>query len=574
MLANEDMRLEDHQVEWVPMKMYRQEDSARLWFHDSVHNNPPSSPMGASVYHWPRGTRYAAEWFTFPYSEGFDYVLYDGRIFPGPMPITDPEVIKAKEPIFQQKLMDMLENWPQRYADIVEEWTASLDYLKGINKKTLPLDRLINVLKDAVKISKRSWELHFVCMYPAHFAYMTFEAICAKYNIEERQMRTFLQGFETKMFEIDRALWKLADVANELDLAEEFNEISTQEELNERLIKSTKGKLWLGKFTQFLEKYGRRSTAALFDCAYRTWIEDPMPAFTTIQTYILKGSFDFEKHTKKIIAERDEYIARTVADIPEEDRGEFLQALKLAQYSYPFNEDHNFYVEQWTYSELRYAIQECGRRLVHWGFIDEIDDVFFMTIDELEGVLEDILINKKIGIEEHHTRVHSMVYRRKDVWTKLHKVKVNPFIGTVPEGKIDDPVFIKIWGMTDEVIRGQAKPEIDVENRWEGFPGAPGVVEGIARVIFDYEGFSEVQPDEILIAPFTTPAWTPLFSKIRGVATDSGGMLAHAAICAREYDIPAVVGTITRGKRVTDGIVTGQKVRIDGTKGVVELLEE
>lgn len=570
----ENLEFADHQMEWLPTKAYRPEDEKRLWFHDNLHNNPPISPMGASVYHWPRGTKYAAEWFTFPYSRGFDYVLYYGRIYPSPIPIMDPEEIKSKEPIFGQKLFDMVDNWPQRYAEVVEEWTASLNYLKGIDKKTLPLERLLNLLRDAVSISKRSWELHFVCMYPAHFAYMTFEALCQKYGIEERQMRVFLQGFETKMYEIDRGLWALAKVADELELVEEFNEIATQSELFEKLSQSTKGKLWLGKFNEFLAEYGRRTTAALFDPYYKTWIEDPMPAFATIQTYILKGSFNFEAHTKKIIEERDQMIAKTIDGIPEAERPEFLQALKHAQYTYPFNEDHNFYVEQWTYSELRYVIQECGRRLVHWGFMAETDDVFFMTIDELEEVLSDIKVDKKIGIMDHCDRVRNMVTRRKSVWQELQKVKVPAIIGTVPEGRIDDPVFIKIWGMTDEVIRGQAKPEIDIANRWEGFPGAPGIVEGVARVILGYEGFSEVQPDEILIAPFSTPAWTPLFSKIKGVATDSGGMLAHAAICAREYDIPAVVGTITRGKKVTEGIKTGQRVRIDGTKGVVELLSD
>ncbi len=573
-MNSENLEFADHQVEWLPERAYREADVQRLWFHDNLHNNPPISPMGASVYHWPRGTRVASEFFSFPYSEGFDYVLYYGRIYPGPVPITDPEVIKAKEPEFGAKLKDTLDNWPDRYAAMVEEWTASLSYLKGIDKKSLPLDRLITVLKDAVKISKRSWELHFIAMYPSIFAYMTFEAICQKHGIEERQMRTFLQGFETKMYEIDRGLWRLADLAGELELVEEFNEISTQAELEERLGGSTKGKLWLGKFNDFLAKYGRRTTAALFDPYYQTWIEDPMPAFSTIQTYILKGGFDFEEHTKKIIQERDEYIAKTVNEIPAEDREEFLQALKHAQYSYPFNEDHNFYVEQWTYSELRYAIQECGRRLAHWGFFAESDDVFFMTIDELEEVLDDIDLNKKIAIAQHQPRVKSMVERRKAVWQALHSVKAPTIIGTVPEGRVDDPVFIKIWGMTNEVIRGQAVPELDVENRYEGFPGAPGIIEGTARVIFGHEGFSQVMPGDVLIAPFTTPAWTPLFSKINGVATDSGGMLAHAAICAREYNIPAVVGTITRGKKVTEGVKTGQKVRINGTKGVVEILSD
>ena len=581
---------QSHKVEWLPENSYRKEDEANLWFHDVLHNNPPSSPMGASVYHWPRGTQVAAEWISFPYSRGFDYKLYDGRIYPGVLPITDPEETKAKEPVFAEKLLKALDNWPQFYADGVEEWTNSLSYLRGINKRSLPLDRLLMILRDAVKISKRSWELHFIYMYPSIFAYMTFEGVCKEFNIEEREMRVFLQGYETKMFEIDRAMWKLADLAQEMkltnvfELAEKLTDVKqTMNEANraerteniKRLMnESDLGKVWWDQFENFLEQYGRRTTAALFDPYYMTWNEDPYPALSTIKTYIQKGGFDYEEHTKKIIAERDKFIKETIERIPDNDKERFKTALRHAQYSYPFNEDHNFYVEQWTYTELRYAIMECGYRLMKFKMLKRPDDVFFLTIAELEQVLEDIILNQTIGVQDHSLRITNTVYTRKQTWQDLHEVKSPSIIGTIPEERVDDPVFIKIWGMTDEVIRGNANTKDRVAGRFEGFPGAPGVVEGIARVIFGYEGFLDVQPDDVLVAPFTTPAWTPLFSKIKGVVTDSGGMLAHAAICAREYNIPAVVGTITRGVRVTEHIKTGQRIRIDGTRGVVEVIEE
>lgn len=578
------MEKDPHMVEWFPQKAFRKEDEVKLWFHDSLHNNPPSTPMGASTYHWPRGTQVAAEWISFPYSRGFDYVLFDGRIYPGVMPITDPEEIKAKEPVFGGKLKNALDNWPKFYADGVKEWTNMLSYLRGINKRTLPLDRLLVILQDTVKISKRSWELHFIYMYPSIFAYMTFEAVCHEYDISERDMRVFLQGFETKMFELDRAMWRLADLAQEMnltgvfDLADEssvgLGNKEKAENIKHLINETGMGKVWWDQFEHLLEQFGRRSTASVFDPYYETWNEDPYPVLSTIKTYIQKGGFDFEEHTKKITAERDKVIAETIERIPESDRERFKGALLHAQYSYPFNEDHNYYVEQWTYSELRYSILECGYRLMKFGILKDQNDVFFMTISELEDVLADIILDEKIGIQNHSVPIANMVNERKKVWLELKEVKALPFIGTIPEGRVDDPVFIKIWGMTDEVIRGNAATKDKIAGRFEGFPGAPGVVEGVARVIFGYEGFQEVQPDEVLVAPFTTPAWTPLFSKIKGVVTDSGGMLAHAAICAREYDIPAVVGTITRGYRITEFVKTGQRIRIDGTNGVVEVLAE
>ncbi len=307
-------------VEWLPERHFRAEDAGALWFHDLLHNGPPSTPMAASLHHWPRGTKYASEFLQFPFSRGFDYILFYGRIYPGPLPITDPAEVQARRPRFQEKMADLLENWPERYQEMIDEWTSMLSYLRGIRKDVLPLDKLLMVLRDAVSISKRSWELHFVGMYTEIVAYQTFEDVCAKNGIEERQMRTFLQGFETKMYEIDRGMWWLADLAGQLGLTETFIGSDTMVDLYARLKESDKGAVWTDEFDLFLKKFGRRTTAALFDPYYPTWLEDPFPALSTIRTYVQKGGFDYEEHTRGIIEERDQYIEETLARITDPER--------------------------------------------------------------------------------------------------------------------------------------------------------------------------------------------------------------------------------------------------------------
>jgi len=103
--------------------------------------------------------------------------------------------------------------------------------------------------------------------------------------------------------------------------------------------------------------------------------------------------------------------------------------------------------------------------------------------------------------------------------------------------------MIKVFGMIDEVIKAGKVEELKVMDRFEGYSGAPGVAEGLARVITSFEDFTKLQPGDILVCPYTATAWTPIFPKIKAVVTDTGGMLTHAAITAREYRIPAVVGT-------------------------------
>jgi pyruvate,water dikinase len=103
----------------------------------------------------------------------------------------------------------------------------------------------------------------------------------------------------------------------------------------------------------------------------------------------------------------------------------------------------------------------------------------------------------------------------------------------------------------------------------KGIAGSPGVVEGIARVVGSVDEFVSLQVGEILVCQMTNPAWQVLYGKIIAVVTDAGGTVAHPAVLAREYGIPAVVGTSS----ATFRIKTGDKLRVDGNAGVVEILE-
>ena len=98
-----------------------------------------------------------------------------------------------------------------------------------------------------------------------------------------------------------------------------------------------------------------------------------------------------------------------------------------------------------------------------------------------------------------------------------------------------------------------------------GMPGSRGLVDGPVRIIRDGTEFGRLRAGEVLVAPFTNPAWTPLFQRAGAVVVDSGAAGSHAAIVAREYGIPAVMGTMDGSRRLVDG----QRVCVDGTRGLV-----
>jgi len=137
-----------------------------------------------------------------------------------------------------------------------------------------------------------------------------------------------------------------------------------------------------------------------------------------------------------------------------------------------------------------------------------------------------------------------------------------------------------IRDMEQEIARYQAQPETALELEEylhrrkgergdvievKGFPGSDGVVEGVARVIMDVSELEKVQPGEILVCGSTNALWRPAFEKVKAVVTDAGGAMAHAAIVAREYGLPAIVGT---GK-ATRIIKTGDRIKLDGASGIV-----
>ena len=110
-----------------------------------------------------------------------------------------------------------------------------------------------------------------------------------------------------------------------------------------------------------------------------------------------------------------------------------------------------------------------------------------------------------------------------------------------------------LWGVTTQRVQEWARSE-EGGAELTGAAAAPGVVEGPARVVINVEEIAEVRDGEVLVCPITSPAWAPIFPKVKGVVTDIGGVMSHAAIVCREYGLPAVVGT----GRATAQIRTGQ----------------
>jgi pyruvate,water dikinase len=124
----------------------------------------------------------------------------------------------------------------------------------------------------------------------------------------------------------------------------------------------------------------------------------------------------------------------------------------------------------------------------------------------------------------------------------------------------------RYWGI-DWSFMMPARTDQTAGDTIKGIGASPGRVDGVARVIHGPEEFSQMGHSDILVAKITTPAWTPLFALASGIVTDVGGILSHGSIVAREYHIPAVLGTGV----ATESIHSGQSITVDGDSGVVTI---
>ena len=147
--------------------------------------------------------------------------------------------------------------------------------------------------------------------------------------------------------------------------------------------------------------------------------------------------------------------------------------------------------------------------------------------------------------------------------TAAEAVHPRDWVGTVTPTQLAFPYLVN-WGYPDQFYQQQSADD----RRITGIGASPGTIEGIARVVRTVEEFDEVREGDILVCQMTNPAWVVLFTKIAGLVTDTGGLTSHPAVLSREFGIPAVIGTSV----ATHRIATGDRLRLDGSAGVVEIL--
>jgi len=360
--------------------------------------------------------------------------------------------------------------------------------------------------RDATPVLDRLWQL-VQEEWTIHFL-VVIPALVASELADPEQ----LVGLENPA---DDAVWDLADAARREQVDDVIRDFSPTAALD-RLRATQPGRRFLRELDAFLARYGGRSR----------WHELSLPREAE-QPWLTLESV-------RLTLDAPQRPSRAPAPAGGD---ETLRA------AYALKELHTYDIDYPGLLATRDALRGFGRRLAAEGLLDETDDVWMLEREELRCALTETFDLREI------------VARRRDERARGLAEGPRPYLGDPPAERERDSIIEGFYGSGGDELSGAG--------------ASPGIAEGVARVVSDQSDFARIQPGDILVTTTTTPAWTPLFPSLAGLVTETGGILSHAAVVAREYRLPAVVGAAGAASAIQDGT----RIRIDGAAGTIAILQ-
>ncbi|MDQ0676041.1 phosphohistidine swiveling domain-containing protein [Pseudarthrobacter siccitolerans] len=314
---------------------------------------------------------------------------------------------------------------------------------------------------------------------------------------------------------------------------------------------------WRFTFREHLDLFGH--AVYNLDFASPVAADDPSALLETVKFYLRGQGTDPHERQRLLTEHRESLTEQMAARLGPRRRSAFLRLLRWAQDTAPIREDALADVGL-AWPLLRRMLLELGQRLVVAGIITEPGDVFWLRIQELRSAVEfglaapEARATAAITGAERPVRA-AAVEERKMLWRGQAKAAAPQML---PESRWMERAF---GSMMPAGSQHQSGGTI------KGVGASAGRVSAPARVLAGPQDFGQMQPGDVLVARITTPAWTSLFAMASAVVTDVGGPLSHSSIVAREYGIPAVLGTGVATQRLS----TGQQITVDGDAGTVTI---
>ncbi|MGE7938202.1 phosphoenolpyruvate synthase [Bacillus paramycoides] len=437
-----------------------------------------------------------------------------------------------------------IENDPAIVTDLIKNSQASIEELKQNIQTKSGVDVLDFILEDIQQLRKVLFNPQSIAVIMAGMDASSWINEKMEQWLGEKNVADILsQSVQNNITsEMGLALLDVADVIRPYPEVIEYLQHIEDDSFLDELVKFKSEEKARDAIYAFLNKYGMRCSGEI-DITKTRWSEKP----TTIIPMILNNMRDFEAGASKRKFEeglqealkKEEELLNRLPHVPDgvQKVEETKRMISLIRNFTGYREYPKYGMIN-RYFIYKQALLKEAEQLMQNSVIHEIEDIYYLTFEELHEVVR----TNKLDYE--------VINKRKNEY-KLYE-------------KLTPPRVITSDG---EIITGKYKRENLPAEAIVGLPVSSGVIEGRARVILNMED-ANLEDGDILVTSFTDPGWTPLFVSIKGLVTEVGGLMTHGAVIAREYGLPAVVGVENATKLIKDG----QRIRVHGTEGYIEIL--
>src|SRR5947209_8754113 len=547
-----------------------------FWIYDDLHCPNPVSPMFFDIGGWwltcdhmfrRFGTPFASDWIA-KNINGYVYTAavpadpslhaeateYQSRYVPRvPRDPSYPGKIGAyMGAVLPHYAANFLDWWRERLRPEMERNFA---YIDNYGKENASLVELAVLLEDAIDMHDRHWKIHWMLNFAQFSSTLNLNAMIqeVKGEVDPNLMGRLQSSIEDRNWDSIEALWRIKEeIKNDPELTRAFKGETASEVLGS-LQGSERGRRLISeRIEPYQQEFGYKAIWS-HEFAYPTWKENPVPLIEVVRGY-LETDYDYPRTINAVKEDLDRAIHELMDDVPAgESRDKLQNALDLSLRMNPLTPDHHFYIDQGTNARLRIVLIAIGKKLVEAGVLHDPEDVMFLRYNELRVLMANP------GAFDART----LVSERRDEHEEAYRIRPREWVGTATQIALDFP-YNSLWGFPEKFYREPPRKTGEIK----GLAASPGVIEGLARHVVSLDEFNQVKEGEILVCRMTNPAWVVLFTKIVGLVTDAGGVTSHPAVVSREFSIPAVVGT----SNATERIKTGDRIRVNGSTGVVEVL--
>jgi phosphohistidine swiveling domain-containing protein len=547
-----------------------------FWVLDDLHCPNPLSPLFFDLGGWWLTCDHMFRRFATPFAADWVAKNVNGYLFTAAIP-ADPAV-HAEANEFQARYVPRVPHdpayaatmgaylgavLPHYAANFLDWWRERLRpeiernfaYLDGYDSGGASLVELAVLFEDALDIHDRHWKIHWMLNFAQFSATMALNATIEDVRgaADPVLVGRLQSSVDDRNWDSIEALWQMKEeIKGDGELRAAFRGDTAGDVL--RALEGTEGgrRFLDERLAPYRQEFGYKSIWS-HEFSFPTWKENPAPIVEALRGY-LETDYDYLSAIAAVRDDLERAQAELLQGVPEgEARDRLQQALELSLRMNPLTPDHHFFIDQGTNARVRLAAVAIGRKLAEAGALGDPDDVVYLRYNEL----------RLLTANPQALAARELVSERRDTRERQSLVRPPQWIGTVTEEALAFPYW-SLWGFPEKFHRSPPEKVDEVH----GLGASSGVVEGVARNVASLDEADQVQKGEILVCQMTNPAWVVLFTKIAGLVTDAGGVAAHPAVVAREFGIPAVVGTSI----ATDRIMTGDRVRVNGTSGIVEIL--